>query len=298
MGRDLQPGDRFDRYTILEAIGSGTFGRVYKVHDPHYAVPVALKLSHDPVASLETAERALREVTILRRYDNPYTVAVLDFGLNREGYIYVLMELLEGVPLDRFHNFDHRLDPRWVAHITYECCLALEPAHAHGVVHRDLKPANIFVSPAGHIKVLDFGLARSWDETQAVVGRGTTLQGIIVGTPHYAQPEQVTGQPLTPAADIYSLSTLAYEMLTGHNPFVANKPVSAVIDAWYHQPIRWLQAHANDSVVPMRTYVSEHDVSDPVVQLVEQGLHKNPSERPASARALAEALRMYWPTPR
>lgn len=291
----LNPGDQYGRFTIVERIGEGGFGQVFRVKDPRYAVDVALKVSHQPVTDPATAQRALREVTILRDYDNAYTVAVLDYGLNRDGHIYVLMELLDGVPLDRFHDFDRRLDPRWVCHILYETCLGLQPAHDHGVVHRDLKPANIFIGRDHHIKVLDFGLARSWDETQAIVGRGATVGEVLVGTPHYAQPEQLVTRQLTPAADVYSLSLLAYEMLTGFTPFVPGKTVSQVIDEWYSAPLEWLKAHANAPVIPMNRFFLTARVPEGLQKLIEQGLHKDPAERPPNARVLAEAVVRHWP---
>lgn len=291
----LQPGDGYGGFTILDRLGEGGFGAVYKVRDPRYRVPVALKISHLPVADTQTAQRALREVTIMRRYENPYTVRVLDCGLNRDGHIYVLMELLEGVPLDRFHRFDLALDPRWVCHIAYECCLALSSAHDHGVVHRDLKPANIFIDHQGHAKVLDFGLARSWDDSQTIIGRSATIGQVVAGTPHYAQPEQLMTTELTPAADIYSLSVIMYEMLSGHTPFVADKPVSAVIDDWFERPAMWLMAHGHRPIVPLRRYLNERVVSNAVTQLIEQGLNKDPEARPQTGRALAEQLRLNWP---
>lgn len=291
----LNPGDRYDRFTILERIGDGGFGQVFRVHDPRYAVEVALKISHHPVSDSATAQRALREVTVLRTYDNPYTVSVLDYGLNRDGHIYVLMELLDGVPLDHFHDFDRQLDPRWVCHIIYETCLGLQPAHDDGVVHRDLKPANVFMGRDYHVKVLDFGLARSWDETQSIVGRGATVGEVLVGTPHYAQPEQLTSRQLTPAADIYSMSVLGYEMLTGHTPFVPGASVSTVVDKWFDTPLEWLKAHAYAQVVPLREYVDPAVVSDGLCQVIEQGLRKDPSERPLNARMLAETIVRHWP---
>jgi serine/threonine-protein kinase len=292
----FQPGDRYGQFTIHEKIGEGGFGQVYKVSHPRWSVPLALKLSHDPVEDAGTAARALREVTVLRRFDNPYVVAVLDCGLNRDGHIYVLMELLDGVPLDRFTDFDEPLDPRWACHLIYECCLALAVAHDHGVVHRDLKPANIFVNSAGHVKVLDFGLARSFDQSQTIIGRSATVGHMLVGTPHYAQPEQITGTPLTPAADIYSLCLMMYEMLTGHTPFVRGKKVSTVVSEWYERPIEWLKAHAAFPVVPIREYLDPRMLSDPLVAVVENGLRKEPSERSPNARTLSETLRHHWPT--
>jgi len=292
----LEPGQSYGRFTILGHLGEGGFGQVYRVTDPRYDVPVALKISHQPVTDPAVAQRALREVTVLRKYDNPYSVSVLDFGLNRDGHIYVLMELLDGLPLNLFHDFDRRLDPRWVCHIVYESCLGLQAAHDDGVVHRDLKPANVFVGRDHHVKVLDFGLARSWDESQAIVGRGATIGEVLVGTPHYAQPEQITSRHLTPAADVYSLSVLAYEMLTGHTPFIADKPVSVVVEEWIGTPLEWLRCHAGRPIVEMRRHVGAAAVSDGLVALIERGLDKDPANRPASARVLASAIVQQWPT--
>jgi serine/threonine protein kinase len=296
MAKDLQPGDRYGQFEILEPLGEGGFGRVYKVRDPRYADPVALKLSRDPIGDAQTAQRTLREVTVLREFENPYTVTVLDCGLNRDGHVFVLMEFLTGKPLDVFHNFDTKMAPKWACHIIYECCLALKDAHERGIVHRDLKPANIFVSDEGHAKVLDFGLARSWDEAHRIVGRNATMGHMLAGTPHYAQPEQIQTSALTPAADVYSLAMMTYEMLTGFTPFDVAKPVSTMIDQWYSNPLKWLQAHAQTPVVPVRTHLRPDEVSDDLVHVVELGLAKDPSARPQNGRALGEMLRHAWPS--
>lgn len=296
MSLQLKEGDRYGNFTILQAIGQGGFGKVYKVRDRRYAEPLALKLSHEPASNPDTAQRALREVTICRRFANPYTVHVLDCGLNRDGHIYVLMELLEGQPLDRFHDFDTAIDPRWACHLVYECCLALQDLHDKGIVHRDLKPANVFVDYKGHVKVLDFGLARSYDETHTIVGRGATVGHMLVGTPHYAQPEQIQGVPLTPAADVYSLCLMMYEMLTGHTPFVLGKRVSEVVQDWYHAPMAWLKAHAASPVTPVRAHVKVQAVSDGLAKVVERGLHKDPAGRPPNARELGALVHAHWPS--
>jgi serine/threonine-protein kinase len=279
----------------MKQLGEGGFGRVYQVKDPRYSEPVALKLSRDPVGDAQTAQRALREVTVLREFDNPYTVTVLDCGLNRDGHIFVLMEFLTGQPLDEFHDFNQKMSPKWACHIIYECCLALKDAHERGIVHRDLKPANIFIDQQGHVKVLDFGLARSWDDAHRIIGKSATMGHMLAGTPHYAQPEQVTNPELTPAADVYSLAMMMYEMLTGKTPFDATKTVGEKIDEWYGNHLRWLQAHAQTPVIGMRTHVGPDEVSDDLVHVVELGLIKDPAQRPQNGRAFGEMLRQAWP---
>ncbi len=291
---DLQPGDQYEQYEILDRLGQGGFGTVWKVKDRRYAEPLALKLSRDPVKD-DDAARALREVTVLREMTSPYVVAVLDAGLNRDGHIFVLMELLEGKPLDEFHDFNNRLDPKWSCHIVYQACLGLRGAHARGVVHRDLKPSNLFIDKAGHTKVLDFGLARSWDES-SVVGRSATVGNMLVGTPHYAQPEQLETNTLTPAADVYSLGMVLYELLSGFTPFVPDKIVGEVVEMWFNSPLQWLRAHAQDTVIPLRSRVGEEDVSDALCAVVDQCLAKSPSERPKDASVLGEMLRHAWPS--
>lgn len=291
---DLNPGDQYEHYEILGRLGQGGFGTVWKVRDPRYAQPLALKLSRSPVKGHDEAARALREVTVLRELTNPYVVTVLDAGLNRDGHIFVLMEFLDGKPLDEFHDFSNRLDPKWSCHIVYQACLGLREAHARGVVHRDIKPANLFIDNAGHTKLLDFGLARSWDES-SIVGRSATVGNMLVGTPHYAQPEQLETNTLTPAADVYSLGMILYELLSGFTPFVPDKIVSEVVEQWFDSPLQWLRAHAQDAVIPLRSRVGEDELSDDLCAVVGQCLSKNPTERPQDAAALGEMLRHAWP---
>lgn len=290
----LQPGERYGEFEVLDRLGQGGFGTVYKVRSPRYEAPLALKLSRDPVKGVDAAQRALREVTVLRELNNPYVVGIVDSGLNPDSHIFVLMEFLEGKPLDEFHQFDAVLAPKWACHFVYEVCQGLKDAHAKGIVHRDIKPANIFIGDDGHAKLLDFGLARSWDEA-SVVGRSATVGHMLVGTPHYAQPEQLETSELTPAADVYSLGVILYELLSGHTPFDGVKTVSEIVDAWFSNPMAWLRAHAQTAVVPLRGLVSPAEVSDDLIHVIEQCLVKTPSERPNNAGALAEMLRQAWP---
>jgi serine/threonine protein kinase len=289
----LQAGDRYGPFEILEILGEGGFGCVYKVNDARFTVPMALKLSREAATSAETAQRALREVAVLRTLSSPHVVRVYDAGLRRDGHIYVLMELLTGKPLDEWHDFDRPLPPAWAAHVVYQCCLGLVEAHDRGIVHRDLKPANIFITPNVVVRLLDFGLARSFGN-DSVIGRNATQGRMLVGTPHYAQPEQLQTQGLTPAADVYSLALILYELLSGHTPFMADQPVSVVIEQWRDKPLEWLRAHGLVPVVPLSHHVGER-VPPGLVELVMQGLAKDPRARPADARTFAERLLAAWP---
>ncbi len=293
MTQALKPGQKYGPFEIHRVLGEGGFGCVYEVTDPRYPVPMALKLSRDPVTSPQTAQRALREVAVLRTLTNPHVVRVYDAGLRRDGHVYVLMELLSGRPLDEWHDFDRALDPPWAAHIVHQCCLGLVEAHDHGIVHRDLKPANIFITGNVFVRLLDFGLARSWGD-DSVIGRNATQQRMLVGTPHYAQPEQLTTQTLTPSADVYSLSMLLYELLCARTPFVADRSVNEVIEQWSGNPLQWLRAHSQVPVVPLAKHLGER-LSASLTELVMQGLAKDPKARPANARVFAERLQAAWP---
>ena len=293
MALHLQPGDQLDDFEILEVVGRGAFGEVYKVRDPRFSVPMALKVSLDPITEVSVAQRALREVTVLKTLTNPHVVRVFDCGLRRDGHAYVLMELLAGQPLHQWHDFDTAMAPRAAAQIIEQCCEGLAEPHARGIVHRDLKPENIFVDDNGFTKLLDFGLARSWDGS-AIIGAKATVGHMVVGTPHYAQPEQLITTELTPAADVYSLALVFYELLTGHTPFSATKTVSQLIDEWRGQPMRWLQAHSRDTPIPLAQMVPGQ-VSEDLAHVIEVALDKDPTQRPNDARAFGQMLKQSWP---
>lgn len=288
----LKSGQRFGTFDILEHVGSGSFGHVYRIRDPRFSQDMALKISLAPVTSIDVAQRALREVAVMRTLTNPHAVNVYDCGLQRDGHIYVVMELLEGLPLDRWHDFDRPLAPGWVCHVMHQCCQGLIEAHDRGIVHRDLKPANIFVEEGVFVRVLDFGLARSWDDS-SIIGSDATGTHMLVGTAHYAQPEQMKTRTLTPAADVYSLGMVMYELATGHTPFVADRLVSEVVDDWRRTPIAWMQGHSRTEVVPPARYLPPGH--EPLAEVIEWALAKDPRKRPPNARVLAEALEAAWP---
>ena len=294
MPQTLKPGDRLDQFEVLEVLGQGAFGAVYKVRGGGYPQPMALKLSLEPITEVTVAQRALREVTVLRTLNSPHVVRVFDCGLRRDGHAYVLMELLHGKPLDAFHSFDTPMAPRTAAHIVHQCCQGLTDAHARGIVHRDLKPANVFVADNLFTKLPDFGLARSWDDS-SVIGAHATIGHMVVGTPHYAQPEQLQTTELTPAADVYSLAMIAYELLSGKTPFDAERSVFDLIDEWGSNPLQWLRAHASTPVVPLTQVAPPGTVTEDLAHVIEVALDKNPAERPVDAAAFGRMLKQAWP---
>lgn len=290
MALELQPGDEYGgQYHVLEVLGRGTFAFVYKVRVKGQAQPMALKLSREPVKSSEDAQRALREITILRELTNPHVVRTYDCGLHHDGHVYYLMDYLEGKALDEWHDFGHPLHPVQALTIVHQTCLALAEPHSRGIVHRDVKPENIFIESNGRVKLLDFGLARSWDGSP-VVGVNAAKTHFVVGTPHYSQPEQLETPVLTPASDVYSLATILYELLSAHSPFHADEALNAVKKRLHKEPLEWLRAHARAEVVPIRRHPGCSRLPASLVQCLARALAKDPTHRPPDASALANIL--------
>lgn len=290
MTLELKPGDTYAKTAkVLGILGAGAFATVYKVEVKGYDRPLALKLTHEPVTSGDQAQRALREITILRRLTNPHVVRTFDCGLRPDGHVYMLMDYLEGSPLNQWHTFERPLHPAQAVTIVHQSCLGLSEPHAHGIVHRDVKPENIFIQDNGHIKVLDFGLARSWDGSP-VVGVNATQTHMVVGTPHYSQPEQLKTRILSPASDVYSLGMILYELLSARSPFHRGRALNDVRNEFRDRPLRWLKAHSESPIVPIRSHRSCRKLPQSLSDAVERALSKEPKERPADAGVFANIL--------
>lgn len=285
----LSAGDRYENFEIDELIGTGTFAWVYAARSPDFEHPIALKLSRHAVTSEEVALRALREIRILSSLSNPYTVHVYDHGLGADERWFMVMELLEGGELSAVHDFDRPLGAHDAIRLVYQACLGLDEAHRSGIVHRDLKPGNLWVARDGSLKVLDFGLARSWDD-DSIIGANATRGHMLVGTPHYAQPEQVRSGKLSPASDVYSLGILLYELLTGRMPLFVDQTVSEVRVSLDDNPLRWITAHLERPVVPIERYPEGQALKPEIRNAIHACLQKDPDLRPASAGALAAML--------
>jgi serine/threonine protein kinase len=300
---ELRPGDLYDAFEIIAVLGRGSYARVFAARHPNFGDRViALKLSRVPLNSETTAIRALREIRALQSLHNPNVVHILDHGMGSDERWYMVMELLEGSTLLELHDFDVPMVPQRALALIYQACVGLDEAHRQGIVHRDVKPENLWIcrsqrGAAGRrdeqLKVIDFGLARAWDPS-VTVGEQATVGHMLIGTPHYAQPEQVESGVLTPASDVYSLGIVLYELLTGRVPFFPDEPWASVVLRLSQKPIRWLGAHVKKDIVPIQHHRQGRSLSDEARTIVHAMLAKDPEQRPATggvaARMLAEIL--------
>ncbi|MFQ5571934.1 MAG: tetratricopeptide repeat protein [Rhodothermales bacterium] len=207
-------------YRVIRELGRGGMGVVYLAEraDGHFEQQVALKLIKRGMDSEEIERRFLKERQILARLEHSNIARLLDGGVSDDGHPYFAMEYVDGVPLTAYCD-DHKLDIDARLHLFQEVCSTVQYAHQNLVVHRDLKPSNILVTDDGRMKLLDFGIAKLLD-TDADSGPETlTEAGLRVMTPEYASPEQIQGEPVTTATDVYALGVLLYELLTGHRPY-------------------------------------------------------------------------------
>jgi eukaryotic-like serine/threonine-protein kinase len=270
------------RYRIGELLGEGGMGAVYRGEHLGLQKPVAIKLLHRSFAAHdEIGARFQREAFVGGRLDHPNCVTVMDFGIREDGAFFLVMELLRGQTLQALLDRDERVPWQRALHIARHVLRGLAHAHGQGVVHRDIKPANIFLEPTDDdpdfAKVLDFGIAKL---LAAAARGGTTLTqvGATLGTPTYLSPEQAMGQELDPATDLYSLSIVLYEMITGTPPFVEDDALSQ------------LRAHTTSSVPPFAEVAPDIEVPAAVEALVRRGLAKDPRQRPGSAAEMIAVI--------
>lgn len=212
------------KYRLLEGIGGGTYGEVYRAEHIHLGAECAIKILHASFAHQENAlKRFGREAKTTSRLKHPHIVSVTDFDIDPKMGPYLVMEYLEGETLGSRLYREGALSLLQIRDIAKPICLALSAAHQLGVIHRDLKPDNIFLAQMGRfetVKILDFGIARlTQGGEESLTGIGQTL-----GTPEYMSPEQCRGLALTAQSDIYCFGILLYQMLTGSLPFEGTHP--------------------------------------------------------------------------
>jgi len=213
-------GRTIGAYTLDRRLGQGGMGSVWLAHrsDGRYAGQVALKLVHQAVYDAKARERFAREGNILARLAHPNIARLLDAGVTPGGQPYLVLEYIEGVPIDRFAD-EQRLDVPARLRLFVQVAHAVAHAHEHLVVHRDLKPSNILVCADGTVKLLDFGIATLLSDEDAAGATAEATHGTaMVLTPKYAAPEQVNGAPISTATDVYALGVLLYLLLTGRHP--------------------------------------------------------------------------------
>ncbi len=217
--KELTTGSTFaGRYQIIEELGKGGMGRVYKVYDSELKEKIALKLLKPEIGiDNEMIERFRNELKLARKISQRNVCRMHD--LNREeGAYYITMEYVHGEDLKRLIRKVGQMSAGKTISIARQVCEGLAEAHSLGIVHRDLKPQNIMVDEAGNAKIMDFGIARS------LKVKGITGAGVMIGTPEYMSPEQVEGKEVDQRSDIYSLGVILYEMVTGRVPFEGDTP--------------------------------------------------------------------------
>jgi len=263
---------RLGKYRVMAVLGRGGMGVVFKAQDPHLDRFVALKAMLPSLATSRSAkERFFREAKAAAALKHPHIVTIFDVGEDR-GAPFLAMEFLEGEALDDRVKRDSRIPVPDILRIGKEVAEGLEAAHERGLIHRDIKPGNIWLEgKKGQVKILDFGLARAMaDETHL------TQSGAIVGTPAYMAPEQACGEKVDHRCDLFSLGCVLYRMCTGELPFKGSNTLAIISALALENPVPPLSLNP---ALPA-------ELSDLVMKL----LAKKREDRPADARAVAEAL--------
>ena len=242
---DRTAGTFVARYEILEELGRGSMGIVYKARDPQIDRMVAVKtialLTEDAQEQQEYRQRFFLEARAAGRLSHPGIVTIFDVGEEPQAHSpFIVMEFIDGRPLNKFIASPAKLPLRRSLRLAQQLAEALDYAHAQGVVHRDMKPANILVSKDGHAKITDFGIAK-------LNVAHITHAGHVVGTPAYMSPEQLEGQEVDGRSDLFSLGVILYTMLTGHRPFQGNSAATVSFKVANRDP---LPASTFDSALP------------------------------------------------
>ncbi len=258
------------RYQVLKELGRGGMGIVFQAQDKQLNEQVAVKilsplLSHDT----DAITRMKREVTAARRITHPNVIRIHDFA-EANGLYYVSMEFFHGTSLKDHIKQSGSLSQMQAFNVASQLCDGLEAAHRQGVVHRDLKSQNIIIDQTNHVKIIDFGLARTAQL------EGMTATGLIMGTPEYMAPEQVAGKKVDERADIYSLGIILYELFTGQVPFKGDSAIAVGFKQLREAPTAPHQINAQ--------------ISPELEALILKALEKDPAMRFRSVSELKSAL--------
>lgn len=256
------PGTRMiGRYRIIKQIGRGGMGEVLKAVDTATDLPVAIKLIDAEVARDPDALRRFeREAKSAMALDHPRIAQIFAQEKDASGRPFLVMEYVDGEPLDRFIKNNPEAPFSQLVDIVLQVAQGLDAAHRRSIIHRDIKPSNILITPAGGVKIIDFGLAKSlWDESSI------TATDMVVGTPRYISPEQGMGRGVDHRSDIYSLGATFYELVTRQSPFDGDTPLAIMMK------------HINSPLTP--PYMINPKVPADINHIICKMMAKDPSER-------------------
>jgi serine/threonine-protein kinase len=284
IGRSVTQARQMGAYRLIQRLGVGGMGEVWRAEHRILARPAAIKLirpealgAADPESRAVILRRFEREAQATAMLNSPHTIDVFDFGVSQDGSFYYVMELLDGMNLDEVLAVSGRLPTPRAVHLLEQICQSLRDAHHAGMVHRDIKPANIFVCRRGmewdYVKVLDFGLVKQIDAEATQI----TMAGGIAGTPAYMAPEAARGQEVDPLADLYAVGCVGYRLLAGQEVF----PGKSALELLF--------AHAEQSPEPLARHAAP-DVPEALTALIMRCLEKRPEDRPASGGELLRGL--------
>src|SRR5579884_2138227 len=261
------------RYEILQALGEGGMGTVYKARDRELDRLVALKVIRPDLArNPAIIQRFKQELILARQVTHRNVVRIFDLG-EADGVKFITMEFIEGKDLRSLLLERKKLQPEEAVEIIRQVCLALDTAHTEGVIHRDLKPQNIMRDAQGRIVVMDFGLARSLE------GDGMTQTGALIGTMEYMSPEQGLGQELDQRSDLFALGLIFYELLTGQVPYKADSALASLVK------------RTQERAVPVSDL--DNQVPRALSNMVARCLERDPKLRYGSAKELLTDLEAW-----
>ncbi len=270
IGREL-----IGQYVIRERIGDGGMGAVYRAEQPSVGRDAAIKVLHPSLSSAPgMTERFQQEARAASQLNHPHIVTIYNYGSMDDGTLFLAMEYLDGVSLQKLVARGP-LPPERAVRIAAQIADSLDEAHRNGVVHRDLKPHNVMIVQRGQqedfVKVLDFGIAK-------VQGVDMTSEGLLCGTPRYMSPEQLRGEKVDGRSDLYAVGVVLFEMLAGRTPFEADS-----ILGFAHK-------HMNEPPPSLSEVARRQKVPKALEDLVQRLLAKDPADRPQSAGELSSAL--------
>ena len=269
--QDLTRGTIFaGRYEIIEELGKGGMGKVYRVEDNKIKEEIALKLIKPEIsADKQTIDRFRNELKMTRMISHRNVCSMFDLG-EEKGMSFITMEYVPGEDLKSMIRMSGQLSTGTAIKIAKQICDGLSEAHRLGIVHRDLKPSNVMIDKEGNARIMDFGIARS------IRAKSITGEGIMIGTPEYMSPEQVEGEEVDQRSDIYSLGVILYEMATGRVPFGGDTPLSIAVK--------------HKTAVPLDPRRLNHQIPEDFSRVILRCMEKSREKRYQSAQELLSEL--------